>query len=82
MVSAVAVNAALHRIDQQAAFNRGLSYPSTKISFGTKGSFRGFVGNEFNCPEQANPPNIADGADFAELVEPCFEMTCDAAFAI
>ena len=73
MVSTVAVNAALHRIDQEATLNRGLSHPSAEIYFWTKRSFCRLVRNELSCPEQADAPDIADRFLVTQSFESRFE---------
>ena len=50
VIPGCAIDASLHRIDQQAASGGGLSDLSGEIELGGEGTFGGFVGHEFHSP--------------------------------
>src|SRR5713226_1971686 len=82
VVAAIAVNTALHGIDQNSPFGRGLGYASAEIGFNWERSFRGFIGHKFNRPEQANSPDIADGIQATQLFEVLLQRGSDAASTV
>ena len=64
----IAVHAALHGVDEQSALDRCLGYAAAEIHFAWERSFRGFIRNELDGPEQANAADVADGIQAAQLV--------------
>ncbi len=60
MISGDAVDATLHGVNQEAAFQGGGADTRGEGLFGREGMLTFFVGDEFDRPQQADAADVAD----------------------
>ena len=82
MVAAIAVNATLHRVNQQSALDGGIRHQSAEIKGRGERLFGRLIGNELDCPEQSDATNFADGIQATKRIQVLFERGRDAAGTI
>jgi hypothetical protein len=58
VVSRGSIYAALHRVNEKAAFRGGLAYSSSEVLLWIEGLFGGLVLHEFDTHQQADAPGV------------------------
>lgn len=80
MITGGAVDAALHGVDEHSALHGGLGDASGEIEAWRNRLLAGLVGNEFDCPEQADAAHVADRRQIAQVAERLTQLECRGTF--
>ena len=79
MISQIAVNTSLDRINQQAARDRSLGDPSTEVRFSRKRRLARAVSNKLHRPKQTDTAHITNRVQVEKATEIFAQSVGDAA---